>query len=134
MAHSAERQFLVMVSGIAGAWARRTGGESQVAKSSSYDGGNPNPEVLTGNRDYTDLVVTRPYNPARDADVERQMRRVVGSFRTTVSETPLDGDLIVIGQPKVWHGVLLKVMGPELNAESATNARLELTFGVSAVS
>lgn len=130
---SAARQFLIRVSGIDGYFAKRTGAETTADATREFDGGSLTPEVLTGPATTGDLVVRRPYKPERDADVLRRVRPLVGRWRTSISATPTDRDLVAVGKPTVWTGILTGVNDPEADAGSGDAAEIELTFAVELV-
>jgi hypothetical protein len=131
---SAARQFLIRVSGIDGYFAERTGGEMSSDASREFDGGSLTPEVLAGPATPGDLTVRRPYKPERDAELLRRLRPLCGRWRTSISSTPTDRDLVAVGSPTVWTGVLTGVNDPEADASSGDAARIELTFAVELVS
>lgn len=130
---SAARQFLIRVSGIDGYFSTRTGGEMTSDASREFDGGSLTPEVLTGPATPGDLTVGRPYKPERDAELLRRLRPLVGRWRTSVASTPTDRDLVAVGSPTVWQGVLIGVNDPEADAGSGDAVRIELTFAIELV-
>jgi hypothetical protein len=132
---SAKRQFLTKVDGIEGYWAQRTGGEISADTNKVFDGGSLRPDVLSGPAQVDDIVVTRPYDPARDQVLLNQLKSRVGTWRTTVSQTPTETDLTVSKVPGDVYpdALLIKVKPPESDSGSSDAAELELTFAVPTV-
>lgn len=130
---SAQRQFLVKVTGIAGFFANKSGGEVTADASRVYDGGSLNPEVMTSPAQTGDITVSRPFDRARDYPVQRQLQSKVGTWRTTVHVTPTDEMLVATDEPTVYTAVLTGVTPPETDAASGDPAVLELTFAVEGV-
>lgn len=135
MAFSDQRQFLVSIAGIAGSfWAQLSGGDLSVPTTKAYDGGNPIPQVLTGNPVVDDLVCTRNFDPGRDASIAQQLlAQLMGGqqFSTTISQDPTDPAYRPTGDPPItWSGVLTKVVTPKTDAmkSGAQAATLALTF------
>jgi hypothetical protein len=140
MAHSDQRQFLVSIEGIAGGfWAQTSGGDVSVPTVKSFDGGNPVPQVLTGNPVVDDLVCTRPYDPLRDGPITQSLKAGIASgkpFVTTISQDPTDPSYTPLGTPPdVWNGVLTKVVTPKTDASKtgASAATYALTFTCTAL-
>ncbi len=137
--HATQKDFLVTVSGIDGTFSTCTGGEPEGQSGVSWDGGSNNHVVTVGRPTWPALVVSRPYSPERDGPVETRLLPLIGRggprSRFTISRSALDGDGVVIGEPRVWtDAILTKVKGPEPDADSGTTARFELTFMPSRVS
>lgn len=135
MAHSDSRQFLVSIEGISGGFfAQLSGGDVSVPTTKSYDGGNPVPQVLTGNPTVDDLTCTRPYDPTRDGPIAQSLKAGVASgkpFTTTITQDPTDPAYTPLGTPPdVWQGTLTKVTTPKLDQmkTGASAATIVLTF------
>lgn len=131
--HATDKDFLVSVSSLDGYWSTCTGGEPDAANGHSWDGGATRPVITVGRPVFAALVVSRPYDPARDSAVERRLQPLIGrggrTARFNVTRQALDGDGVTIGEPKVWtDAVLVKVRGPQPNSDSGTTAMIELTF------
>ena len=127
---SAQRQFLIRVAGIDGYFATKSGGSMEADASREFDGGSLTPEVMTSPAVPTDITVGRPFKPGRDAALLARLRPLVGRWRTSVSQQPTDIDLVPVGKPTVYNGVLTAVNDPEADASSGDSARIELTFAV----
>lgn len=132
---SDQRQFLVSVAGISGSfWAQVSGGDVSVPTAKVYDGGNPTPGVITGNPVVDDLVLTRAYDPNRDAQLSQKMKATLASgkpFKTTIKQIPTDPAYASLGKPAdTWTGQLTRVTTPKTDAlkTGASNATLALTF------
>ena len=128
---AAQRQFLVTVSGVEGTFMTKTGGDVSASATKVYDGGSLNPEVLASPAEASDLTVTRGFDPVRDPIILADLRQRVGRFRSTVSVTPTDQDLIAIGDPVVYpDALLIGLSDPEANAASGDLAVMSLTFSI----
>lgn len=128
---SAQRQFLVKVSGVDGYFATKTGGRTASEVTREFDGGSLEPEILTGPASTEDITVSRPYKPERDAHLVRLFRPLVGRLRHTVTFQPTDADLVAVGKPTVYPGaVLIGVNDPDSDANSGQAARVELTYAI----
>lgn len=127
---AAQRQFLIRVAGIDGYFATKTGGAMEAEASREFDGGSLTPEVMTSPAIPTDVVIGRPFKPGRDAELLRRLRPLTGRWRTSVSQQPTDIDLVPVGKPTVYTGVLRAVNDPESDASSGDAARIELTFAI----
>lgn len=141
MAFSDQRQFLVSIAGIAGSfWAQRSGGDLSVPNSKAFDGGNPIPQVLTGNPTVDDLVCTRPYDPGRDGPIIQQLNAGIMSgqpFTTTIQQDPTDPAYRPTGNPPItWSGTLTKVAQPQTDSQKtgAAVATFALTFTCTSIS
>jgi len=128
---STQRQFLVKIGGIDGYFATKTGGNITADSSKVYDGGDLTPDVLTGPSTPDNITCGRPYDPMRDGQVLRSLRRRVGSWTTVVSVTETDRDLVAIGPPVTYpKAVLVGLSEPEVNAGSGDAAEFTLEFAV----
>jgi hypothetical protein len=133
VAKVAQRQFLVEAIGTGipgGFWATRTGGEANADATYVWDGGNTVPDVLAGPRTFTNLVLSRPYDPTRDGPFVGGLRAGTGRLTAAITEQVTDGDLVPQGGKGQWNGLLTHVKTPELNAASNDAATIELTFMV----
>lgn len=130
---AAQRQFLITVSGVAGRFQTRTGAAITAETSREYDGGSLVGDVVTGPPVPADLVVGRAYRPGRDAPILAALRPKVSRWRTTITVQPADADLIAVGRPTVYTGILVGLSDPDADANSSSTARLELTFAVESV-
>lgn len=131
---AAQRQFLVKVSTIDGYFATKTGGDTTSDASDVYDGGSLTPEKLASPATTDDVVVGRPYDPARDQQVIERLRPLVGRWRTTVSVQPTDADLVAMGKPTTYaDALLIGCTSPEVDAASGDPAMFELTFAIESV-
>jgi len=132
---SAKRQFLVKVDGVDGYWAQKTGGDITADTNKVYDGGSLVPDVIASPPNTDDVVCTRPYDPLRDQPMINQLKRRVGTWRTTVSVTPTEADLTVsrVAGDVYSDALLIGLVSPEADASSGDSAEVELTFAVGAV-
>lgn len=134
MPKSAKRQFLVRVDGVDSYFATKTGGKKTATANKAHDGGSPRANILVGPPNVDDIVVARPWETARDLPVAKRMYPLVGSFETTVTLTPTDGDYVVTGDPIIYTGaVLMGCTSPDVDASAGDPSTLELTFAVADV-
>lgn len=134
MSKNSQRQFLVKVQGIDGNFMTKSGGNSSAEVTKAYDGGDNVPDIIPGPREVEDVTVSRGFDPLRDGPILRTMRRLVGSFETTVTVTPTDRDYVALDEPTVYSPALLVgVNEVETDAGSGDLAAYELTFAVADV-
>ena len=136
MAKAATRQWLVTIEGIDGTWAQFSGGETTAEGTRVRDGGSTKAEVLAAPPETDDITCNRPFDPDRDQDLLTSLLPLVGQFYTTVTKTPLYGDMSrASAKPRVYSNALLTgISEPEADADSGDPARLELTFMVGDIS
>lgn len=134
MSKSSKRQFLVTIDGFVGTWAGKTGGERTAEVARAYDGGNPEPDLITAPPQTGNITVTRTYDPDRDdAELHNAMRRV-GALRATVAVQPLTPDYVATGKQVVYpRAVLVAVHPPEVDAASGDAAEWSMEWAVSRV-
>lgn len=131
MAKSAQRQFLVKVSGIDGYFASKSGGNISADTNKVYDGGSDTPDVLAGPAEAENVTVSRSYDLQRDEPVLRRLRKRVGKETVTLTVTPTDRDLIAVGTPQVYSDALLvSITEPETDASSGDAATYELEYAI----
>lgn len=131
---SAQRQFVAKVEGVEGKWNSKSGGNRTADATKVYNGGEVDPEVLGSPAATEDITVSRGFKQYRDAPILAKLRQKVGGLRTTVSVSPTDEDLVVIGRPVVYSDALLiGVTEPDYDAASGDAAMYELTFAVGSV-
>jgi len=134
MALSAQRQFLVSISGINGYFMTKSGGEVSSESTKVFEGGAKTPEIITSPSDVDNLTVSRNYDPDRDASILAQLRAKVGTERKTITVQPTDRDLVAIGNPIVYaDAVLVRIAEPEYDANSGDMATYELEFACKTV-
>lgn len=134
MAYSAQRQFLVSISGIPGYWMTKSGGEIASDSNKIYDGGSLTPSIVTSPAETGNLTVTRAYDQARDEPILQNLRTKVGRYSTTVTVQPTDADLVAVGRPSVYAGaVLVSLTEPDFDSSSGDIANVELEFATVSV-
>lgn len=131
---SAARHFLITVSGVEGLWATCDGGDKSVDVNKVHDGGNPKPEALTSDPDFDDLTVSRPFRLDRDGPIAATLDKFVGRREYTITKQPTDEDYVRQGRPRRYTGILTRVRTPNAEAGASAEARIELTFAVTATS
>ncbi len=120
------------VDGWDGYWASKTGGETTGETTTAYDGGEKTPEVLAGNKQTSNLILTRLYRPGPHAAKAREWESKVLSLRTTVTGYDTDPDLGPVGEPLAYNDALLvRVKRPDYDASSSSPQYLELEFATS---
>jgi hypothetical protein len=125
---SLKRQFVVNVSGIPGTWRQSTGGGMTSEVTKDYDGGALYPTVLGSLPEAEDIVLTRTFEPDRDLPIIEGMRNMVGRGFYTITKTATDANLVRIGKPLTYRGVLKAVSHPESDANSSDVSDFVLTF------
>lgn len=133
-APASQRQFLVNVSGVPGNFQTKTGGETSSETTKNYDGGSLVPDVLASPAETDNITVSRAYNFARDYQAHAAARKKVGRWRTTISVTPTDEDLVATGTPTTYpNALLVRVSEPDVDSSSGDVAMFELEFAVGSV-
>lgn len=133
MPKSAQRQFLVKVSGIDGYFSTKSGGNISADTNKHYDGGAIVPDVLASPAQAENVTVSRAFDVAVDPDRLAGLRAKVGRWRTTISVTPTDEDLIATGTPVVYPEALLVGMTePDYDSSGGDVATWELEFAIGA--
>lgn len=134
MAFSAQRQFLVTLSGIDGKWMTKSGGEIQSDSNKIYDGGSLVPSIVTSPAEVGNITVSRAYDQARDEPILANLRTKVGRYSTTITVQPTDADLVAVGKASVYAGaVLVRVGEPDFDSSSGDIANIELEFATVSV-
>lgn len=134
VAPASQQAWLVNVSGIPGYWQSKSGGEKSSETTKDYDGGSLEPEVLASPAEIDNITVSRSYKPSRDYEALRVASSRVGRWRTTVSITPTDEDLIANGPPRTYpNALLVRCSEPEVDRSSGDPATWELEFAVGVV-
>jgi hypothetical protein len=132
-----ERHAVVDVSGITGHWATLAGGGQTGPVTRVYNGGSPKAAayIIPGRVVIADVVVTRPFSPARDAQVVKDLRTKVGKFvAKSITKSYVDLDGFVVGKAEVFTGCLLTgISAPNYDESSSNGAFVTLTFTPSAV-
>lgn len=131
MAKSAQRQYLVKVSGIDGRFSTKSGGNITADVSKQYDGGSLQPDVLSSPAEAENITVGRAYDHGRDAQMLKQLRKQVGSARRTITVTPTDQDMVARNRPTVYpKALLVGITEPEYDSSSGDFATFELEFAI----
>lgn len=128
-ATAAKRQFAVTVAGIPWQFAKFTGGESSAAVSEAWNGGADSPDNTAGPRTISNIVVGRPFNPARDRPVIKKYEHLVGMVYTTIVKQDLDSNKTRVGSPKTYtRCLLIRVSEPEMDAAASEHSDFEMEF------
>lgn len=135
MAFSAQRQFLVTVSGIDGKFMSKSGGGVTSDSTKIYDGGAVTPSIITSPSEVENLTVSRAYDQGRDEAILASLRPQVGRYSTSITVQPADADLVALGNPSVYSGaVLVGITEPDYDSGSGDVTMYELEFAVVSVS
>jgi hypothetical protein len=126
---SSENQFLVTVSGVDGFFATKTGGDPTVSITKDYDGGSDEADISYSRTTWSDIVIGRRYDVARDAAIALALQSQLRSERT-VTVQPTDGSFAPIGPAQTLRCVLIGATSPAVNANGSTPARFQLTLAV----
>lgn len=129
---AAQRQALIKVDGIDGYFAQATGGEVAAETNKAFNGGQRRPEIVAGPPETGDVVCTRPFDPDLHQDLIERLKKMVGTWTTTLSITPTKTDLTAARVTPTVHpnALLINVRPPEWDAGSGDVADWELTFAV----
>jgi hypothetical protein len=134
MSKSSQRQFLVKVGDIVGYWMTKAGGGISANVTKAYDGGDPDPDLISAPPEVDNITVTRVYDPLRDSDMKESLKRAVGRFTCTITVTPTDQDYVAVAPPDVYSPCLLVGFKlPDVDAASGDAAPIELEFAVGTV-
>lgn len=125
----AKRSAIVHIKNIAQNWAVLSGGSSTSAVTLAWNGGVPKADVIAGRPDIAEIVVSRPFIPNRDRELERRLQSQVGFGRYDVTLQDLDSNGQFVGRPKVFTDCLVtKVQGREYDETSNNPAELMVTL------
>lgn len=128
---SAQRQFLVSVSGIPGYFMTKSGGNISADTNKVYDGGSLVPDVLAGPAEADNITVSRGYDPVRDGALLTRLRQMVGRYSATITVTPTDRDMVAVGEPTVYpNALLVGLTEPESDASSGDASTYELEWAI----
>lgn len=134
MPESSERQSLVTVAGIDGYFATCSGGNSPADTSEAWNGGDLSPAVVAGPPKPDNVTVTKPFVPERDSALIARLRKLIGIWRTTVSDQSTDAGLVPLGDATVWtDALLIDVQKPDADAGSGNPKKWGLVFKPSRV-
>lgn len=126
---SAQRQYIVTVSGISGTFAQKSGGDISADAAKIYDGGSLTPDVLAGPAEVGNITVTRSVEHARDAATLKTLRSKVGQYEATITVTPTDANLVTLGSPVIYpKALLIGFTELEADASSGEAATYSLEF------
>jgi hypothetical protein len=131
---SSKRMFLVKVGGLEGTWQKKTGGNQSSDVTKVYDGGAPDPDLITSPSQSDNVTVTRTYQNSRDASILSSLRQQVGRYIDTLSVTATDADFNAVSEPIVYsNAVLVGINEPEPDSGSGDPADFDLVFAVGSV-
>lgn len=126
---SAQRQFLVNVNGLQDTFAQKSGGDITAEANKVYDGGSLTPDIIAGPQDISNISVSRAYDYQRDGALLKWLRARVGNWRTSLTVTPANENLVALGNPAIYPDCLLiGLTEPEMDAGSGDGATYSLEF------
>lgn len=129
-------RYRVTVAGWPGTWLMLDGGETTSATAIEPDGGSDDYEILAGKPRHANIKLTRGNKPDRDGPIQRQYRPLVGSWRTQVTQVPIDGDgVALVSEATTYHVKLVGLTPPPVNMRSDTTpSDVVAEFGVERIS
>ena len=129
-------RFRVTVTGWPGTWLMLEGGETTAATTQEPDGGSDDYEILAGKPRHANIKLTRGYKADRDFPIQRQYRPLVGTWRTTVTVVPIDGDgIALVAETQTYHVKLAGLTPPSVNhRQETTPSDVVAEFGVERIS
>lgn len=131
---SSKRMFLVKVGGLDGTWQKKTGGNQASDVTKVYDGGAPDPDLISSPSQADNVTLTRTYDNSRDSGMLSTLRQQVGRFTSTVSVTPTDADFNAVAEPLVYSDALLVGINEyEVDSGSGDPADFDLVFAIGSV-
>lgn len=111
----------------------RKGGDAQ-AKVTKHRPGGMGPEVsYPALPTYSDLTVSRVFNPVHDLELIRGLEAKAGRVQMTVTEQPLDADGNVFGNPLVYSGTFSNLKLGQVDSTSEKVRMYELDMSVASV-
>lgn len=131
---SAQRQFLIKVSGVDGFFQTKSGGSIGADTNKVWDGGQIDPDVMSSPSQIDNITVSRAFDIDRDEAMLGILRKKVGRSRHVLSVTPTNEDLQATGKPVVYSDALLVGL-TEMDADSSSGdaATFEFEFAVGSV-
>jgi hypothetical protein len=124
-----KREFLVTIEGVPGNWKGFSGGDGTSSPTKDWDGGAERPDLLAGPTEFSDIEVTRTYDPAKDQAWVSDGIAKIGRGRYTVTKQAIDANYIKVGKPRTYPDCLLiGVSESEVDASSSDAAEVTFTF------
>ena len=117
-----------------GVWDTFGGGDT-TTKPPKHRPGGMGPEIVyVGLRTYSDITVSKVYDPPTVHELVRQLMGIAGTAPMTVSKQPLDADGNAYGNPIVYQGVLSSVKPgkADSNSETLDLAEIDMTVATAA--
>ena len=134
MTFSAQRQFLVSVSGIDGKFMTKSGGNIASDSTKIYDGGDLIPTIIASPSQVENITLSRAYDQGRDEPILQNLRTKVGRLKATITVQPTDADLVAVGKASVYADALLVgITEPDYDSGSGDVANIELEFAIRTV-
>lgn len=106
-----------------------SGGDGTAAAVKWRPGGSTRETQRGGNVTFSDIKISRTWNPKVDQPFLDLMRNQVGLGLFQLSKQNLDARGAAIGSPELWNNCLLiGVVAPEAESGSDDRGMIELTF------
>jgi hypothetical protein len=129
MAKNTKSNFLVHVSGISGNFRTSGGGSVTAATSKDFDGGATKPTILGGLQEWSDLTITRSFDPVRDLPIIAKLIKQVGTGKFTVTKQATDANMTKVGKPIVYPKCVLNALTyPDSDANASDASEFTLGF------
>lgn len=124
-----ERDALIKVASLPWYWAMKSGGETSATATEVRNGGARTVEVIAGHQTISNITIERPFNPLRDLELARALKRGVGSRIDTITTQYTDANGQTIGKPVVDFGCLLvRVAWPKYDVNSNNAGMWQLEY------
>ena len=124
-----KREFLVTIEGVPGTWKSFSGGDGSSSPTKDWDGGAARPDLLAGPTEFSDITVTRTYDPAKDQQWIDDAIAKIGRGRYTVTKQAIDANYVKVGKPRTFADCLLiAVTEPDVDSSSSDAAEVQFTF------
>jgi hypothetical protein len=109
-----------------GIWDKKTGGELDSDEVKYYPGGMNDQISLGGRVTPANVVLQRLYDGVDDHQDINVILGAVGHGVVTVSQTPMDQNGHPYGDSIFWHGILKRVLVPDVDSEATAAAMIEI--------
>ena len=134
-----QRQYLVTIGGAKqlgaqdGVFMTKSGGGISSESTKIYSGDRKEPYVMSGIPEIENITVSRAYY-AEDRLFIKTLRKMVGSWETTITVAETTGDIVAIDGSEVTYNVLLVGLNePDYESSSSDPSTYELEFLVSGI-
>lgn len=131
MATKSQALITVSINGKSrGVWDTRSGGEVTASPTKYRPGGGQAQEIDSTRPTTGDVTVSRRFDNARDIELARELRPLVGRADITITDQPLDVDGVKFGKPTVYSGKLTGVNADDIDSTTDDVRMITLTASV----